>query len=63
VSATPALFQLPPRLTLADGAERSLGDFLCASCGYGIAVSRLPEQCPMCAASEWVEKGRAGRDG
>jgi hypothetical protein len=29
------------------------GEYHCASCGYGIAVSgRLPE-CPMCRGDEW----------
>jgi rubrerythrin len=29
--------------------------FLCSSCGYGVAVRRLPAVCPMCRAASWVE--------
>jgi rubrerythrin len=28
-------------------------DRVCAGCGYGISVERLPERCPMCSASDW----------
>lgn len=34
---------------------------VCAGCGYGIAVDRPPERCPMCASAEWRPAGRGIR--
>ncbi len=30
-------------------------DYVCKSCGYGIAVTTSPPECPMCRGSEWDE--------
>ena len=27
--------------------------FVCAGCGYGIAIRREPPPCPMCQGTEW----------
>lgn len=28
-------------------------DFVCASCGYGVAEGHLPRRCPMCGGHRW----------
>jgi len=28
-------------------------DYVCAGCGYGVAVSTPPSACPMCHESHW----------
>jgi hypothetical protein len=28
-------------------------DYICAGCGYGVALSAPPPTCPMCHGSEW----------
>lgn len=28
-------------------------DLRCASCGYGIVASDVPDECPMCRAKDW----------
>lgn len=29
------------------------GSFRCAACGYGVALSSVLPQCPMCAGTSW----------
>lgn len=43
----------------SDSARRTRSEYTCASCGYGIVVSRLPKACPMCRATAW----RPGKSG
>ena len=43
---------------LAAGAEwlagaRAKGEFRCASCGYGVIVSKILPRCPMCSERVW----------
>lgn len=38
---------------LADAGEPSKGEFHCASCGYGVTVTKTLPMCPMCAGSHW----------
>jgi len=32
-------------------------DYRCSRCGYGIAVKRLPAECPMCRGAVWEQEG------
>lgn len=36
-----------------EAAPESKMDYVCSSCGYGVAVSMPPPVCPMCRGSEW----------
>jgi hypothetical protein len=38
----------------ASGA-RGVGEFCCASCGYGIVVRNELPRCPMCGEAAWEE--------
>ena len=33
--------------------EPAQGEFRCADCGYGIAISRALPSCPMCGGESW----------
>jgi rubrerythrin len=28
-------------------------ELVCALCGYGIVVARVPDRCPMCGSEQW----------
>jgi rubrerythrin len=28
-------------------------ELVCALCGYGIVVARVPDRCPMCGSKQW----------
>jgi rubrerythrin len=44
-----------PNLKTVDHAPGTLvhRELRCTGCGYGAVASLLPEQCPMCAATDW----------
>jgi len=41
-------------LARESGPLRERIDRSCRQCGYGIAMARLPAQCPMCRGSSWA---------
>lgn len=36
--------------------SEDLRRYRCGECGYGASVRRVPERCPMCGASAWMEQ-------
>jgi hypothetical protein len=40
-------------MPLVDAVSDQKIDYVCASCGYGVAVSTPPPTCPMCRGAEW----------
>jgi hypothetical protein len=40
--------------------DPATGSFRCAECGYGVAVSTVLPQCPMCAGTTWEPASRRG---
>lgn len=40
-------------MPLVDTVTERKIDYLCASCGYGVALATPPPACPMCRGSEW----------
>jgi rubrerythrin len=38
--------------------QPATGAFRCSDCGYGVAVSTVLPQCPMCAGRAWEEELR-----
>ena len=39
--------------TVSGRVAAALHDYRCATCGYGVAVARPPESCPMCQSKVW----------
>ena len=44
--------------TVSGAAAAALHDYRCATCGYGVAVARPPEFCPMCQSKVWEHAGQ-----
>jgi hypothetical protein len=42
--------------------ETAAGEFRCAECGYGVAVSSTLPPCPMCSGVSWERTGWPGVD-
>jgi hypothetical protein len=40
-------------MPLVDTESDHKVDYICAECGYGVAVATPPPVCPMCHGSEW----------
>jgi hypothetical protein len=40
-------------MPLVDAVSDRKSDYVCAGCGYGIAVTTVPAACPMCHGTEW----------
>ena len=40
-------------MPLVDTASDHKVDYICAGCGYGVALAAPPPACPMCHKSEW----------
>ena len=40
-------------MPLVDTVSDHKVDYVCAGCGYGVAVAMPPPACPMCRGSEW----------
>jgi hypothetical protein len=38
---------------LVETAGERRVELVCAECGYGIVVTSLPPECPMCRATSW----------
>lgn len=55
------IYEHQPPEGLRDVPFRSTGDmvegaFRCASCGYGVAISRTLPRCPMCGGEDWEDE-------
>jgi rubrerythrin len=44
-----------PNLEAVDLAQGAIArrELRCTTCGYGAIAQALPEQCPMCASTDW----------
>lgn len=40
-------------MPLVDAESEHKVDYVCVSCGYGVALATPPPTCPMCRGSEW----------
>jgi hypothetical protein len=44
-------------MPLVDAVSDHKIDYVCAGCGYGVAVSNPPSVCPMCHENHWDRAG------
>jgi rubrerythrin len=47
------LEELVERAEWAPAHAHAKGEFRCASCGYGVVVSKILPRCPMCRERVW----------
>jgi rubrerythrin len=52
----------PDYVPFLAAGETAAGQFRCAECGYGVAVSATLPRCPMCSGVSWERTGWRGVD-